>query len=479
MLRNVLLLIPTLIYIAALGRFSAASDYAQALASAKRATAFLTNQVAERGGYLWKYSADLKLREGEGIVNSPTVWVQPPGTPSVGNAFVELYKASGDLQFLFAARQAADALRLGQMRSGGWQASVEFEPDNRREWAYRSQPISEKAKDQSSLDDDTTQSALRFLINLDDACEHSDPTVHEMVIYGLSGLLNKGQLSCGGFPQVWTQTKLDPPTEVRHASFPDSWDHEYSGHNQYWYRPTLNDDLAPAVLQTLLLAHTTYADEKYLDAARRLGDFLISAQLPAPQPAWAQQYSFDLKPIWARKFEPPAVTGGESQGAIETLLGIYEATGETKYLKPIPAALEYLSASALPDGRLARFYELRTNRPLYLTRQYEITYDSSDLPTHYSFQVGNRVAKMKRRYSEIVSPKTDIDATRTTSQSSRVDQSTIARLLERQDERGAWISPTPLKYHKIAGPTISMQETVNNLLSLAAFLEQSRPDDAD
>ena len=35
---------------------------------------------------LWQYSDDLTQREGEGRATDTTVWVQPPGTPSVGMA---------------------------------------------------------------------------------------------------------------------------------------------------------------------------------------------------------------------------------------------------------------------------------------------------------------------------------------------------------------------------------------------------------
>ena len=52
----------------------------------------------------------------------------------------------------------------------------------------------------------------------------------------------------------------------------------------------------------------------------------------------------------------------------------------------MPPALAYLKKSLLPDGRLARFYELKTNKPLYFTKTYELTYDDSDMPTHYSFK---------------------------------------------------------------------------------------------
>ena len=374
---------------------------ADAMAAAKRGVSFLTDNVSTQGGYLWRYSSDLSLREGEGVVTTQTIWVQPPGTPSVGEAFVKLYDATKDRQFLDAARAAADSLRRGQMRSGGWQAMVEFEPNRRRKWAYRLDPPRNKAKDQSSLDDDKTQSAIRFIIQLDRALHFEDKQVHEMAMYALNGLINLGQLPNGGFPQVWTRDRSADGKKNTKASYPDSWPRDYQGHNEYWYRYTLNDNLAPDVIETLFLASDVYQDQQYRQAALRVADFLLLAQMPEPQPAWAQQYSFQMQPIWARKFEPPAITGGESQGVIETLMSVYRRTGERKYLEPIPKALDYLENSQLPDGSLARFYELKKNRPLYFTKTYELTYDDSDLPTHYSFKVGSRVGRLRKSFEAL------------------------------------------------------------------------------
>ena len=84
--------------------------------------------------------------------------------------------------------------------------------------------------------------------------------------------------------------------------------------------------------------------------------------MPDPQPAWAQQYNAQMQPAWARKFEPASITGGESQGAIRILMDVYRHTGDKKYLAPIPAALDYLAKSEVSAGRLARFYELKTNQ---------------------------------------------------------------------------------------------------------------------
>ena len=38
-----------------------------ALDAAKRSVSFLTDRVSTQGGYLWRYSSDLSLREGEGV----------------------------------------------------------------------------------------------------------------------------------------------------------------------------------------------------------------------------------------------------------------------------------------------------------------------------------------------------------------------------------------------------------------------------
>ena len=157
---------------------------------------------------------------------------------------------------------------------------------------------------------------------------------------------------------------------------------------------TLNDNVLRDMVETLLLAEETYGGGSYRAAAVKVGDFLLLAQMPEPQPAWAQQYDAGMHPAWARKFEPPAVTGGESQDAIETLMKIYRTTGDKKYLAPIPRALAYLKKSLLPDGRLARYYELKTNRPLYMTRdgdEYSLTYDDSMLPDHYGWKVNARL----------------------------------------------------------------------------------------
>ena len=174
------------------------------------------------------------------------------------------------------------------------------------------------------------------------------------------------------------------------ARYPDyDWKTEGRVKN-YWDYYTLNDGLAGTVADTLIAAHQVYKDEKYRAALEKLGDFLILAQMPDPQPGWCQQYNYEMVPIWARKFEPPAITGWESQDVMETLIKIARYTGEKKYLEPIPRALEYFKKCLLPDGRVARYYEFKTNRPLYMDAKYQLTYDDSAAPSHYGWKQAAR-----------------------------------------------------------------------------------------
>ena len=133
-------------------------------------------------------------------------------------------------------------------------------------------------------------------------------------------------------------------------------------------------------------ASDIYKSDRYLQALKNLGDFLILAQMPTPQRGWAQHYNHQMQPTWARKFEPPAISGDETQETIETLLLIAVATNKRKYLEPILEAIQWLTESTLSDGKLARYYELRTNRSLFMNRSgknYFLTYSDKNLPDHY------------------------------------------------------------------------------------------------
>jgi PelA/Pel-15E family pectate lyase len=364
----------------------------------RKAAAFYHDSVASHGGYVYYYSVDLEQQWGEGIATRSQIWVQPPGTPTVGMAYLKAYKATGDSFFLNAAQEAAEALVYGQLKSGGWTNVIDF---NHRGRVAQYRNGKGGGKNNSSFDDGQSQSAIRLLIHVDNALDFRHETIGEAARFALGALLG-AQFPNGAFPQVWTgQVKRQP---ILKASYPDyDWRNEGRIKN-YWDMYTLNDNVCGYITETLIDAWRIYNDERFMTALKRLGDFLILAQMPKPQPGWAQQYNYEMKPIWARKFEPPAISGDESQEVIETLMEIYRITNDSKYLEPIPRAFTFLKRSLLADGRLSRYYELRTNRPLYMFRQgdvYTLTYDDSKLPKHYGWKVDSRLGEIAEQYNKL------------------------------------------------------------------------------
>lgn len=398
----------------------------------KKAATFYRDKVASHGGYVYYYSLDLKERWGEGKASADTIFVEPPGTPTVGLAYLAAHAATGEKLYLDAAREAAAALAYGQLQSGGWTQVIHFaKPAKGRLGKYRNGKGG--GWNVSSLDDGQTQAALRFLIRADEALAQKDDKVHDAATYGLAALL-KVQFANGGFPQGWRG-----PSEkkaVVKAKYP-AYDWKTEGKiRDYWACYTLNDNLAGTVADTLITAHQVYKDRKYRAALEKLGDFLILAQMPDPQPGWCQQYNDEMVPIWARKFEPPAITGWESQDVMEALIKIARYTGEKKYLEPIPRALKYFTRSLLPDGRLARYYELKTNKPLYMDRKYQLTYDDAAVPSHYGWKQPARLKQIEKAYEAARAGEAAAAGPRAAGELEK----DVRRIIRELDREGRWVT---------------------------------------
>jgi hypothetical protein len=392
----------------------------------KSAATFYREKAASHGGYVYFYSLDLKDRWGEGKASPDILFVQPPGTPTVGMAYLAAHAATGDAFYLDAARETAECLVYGQLQSGGWTQTIHYVKANR--WGkYRNGKGG--AWNVSSLDDDQTQAALTCLIRTDAALGFKHKEIHEAAEYGLNALL-KAQFANGGFPQVWQGPAHDEGAVK--ASFPKGdWKTEGKLKN-YYDHYTLNDGLAGTVAELLVVAHEVYKDEKYTKALAKLGDFLILAQMPDPQPGWCQQYNFDMVPIWARKFEPPAVSGWESQDAMNTLVRIARVTGDKKYLEPIPPALKYF-AKHVKDGTVPRFIEFGTDKPLYMDAAYQLTYDPANAPTHYGWTQPARFDRIEKAYESAKKGEAEANP-------KGVSADDVKKVIAALDADGRWVS---------------------------------------
>ncbi len=395
----------------------------------RRAAGFYAEKVATHGGYVYYYSPDLSGRWGEGKATVDQVWVQVPGTPAVGAAFLTAFEATGDAFYLKAAEGAAEALLYGQLASGGWTNAVDFDPKGSQVSLYRNGKGDKKGKNFSTLDDGITPGVLRFLMRLEKVSPNGVSGLKEGIDVGLKALL-EAQFPNGGFPQGWTG-----PVEKRavvKAKYPDyDWRTENRIKN-YWEHYTLNDGVCGQVAWLLEEAVRLRGDVRCKEALVKLGEFLLLAQMPEPQPGWAQQYDPEMRPIWARKFEPPAMAGRESEDAMLTLIRIAKLTREARFVAPIAAGRAWLERSMLPNGKLSRYYELQSNKPLYMTDDYELTYDDSKLPKHYGWQNESRLKEIDAALAGL-RPGGEVVKARPT-------EGEVRAILGALDAEGKWVS---------------------------------------
>jgi hypothetical protein len=368
-------------------------DPADVIAAMVKAAHFYRSQLAVAGGYAKSWPEDLATSVGDNSSSPTLTTTQPPGTPAMGMAFLRAYQVAGEPVFRQAALEAAQHLSWIQLATGGWRGDHDLAPGEARQLHYRrdleaGDTSRGKRHAEASLDDGKTESPLLFLLELVHTPGFEEETgLRRALDFGFNGLL-AAQAPNGGWPQRFSEP-ADPEAPVAPATVPGDWprqwpEAEYGGHY------TLNDGNILRIVRLLLRAHELAGegDPRFLAAARKAGDFLLLARLPDPHPAWAQQYDRDMKPAWARRFEPPAASSAESVGALNALLDLWLATGDSRYREPLEPVVAWLESARLPDGQWARFYELGTNRPVYCAREtYELTYDDTDLPNHYSFKV--------------------------------------------------------------------------------------------
>ena len=161
------------------------------------------------------------------------------------------------------------------------------------------------------------------------------------------------------------------------------------------------------------------------------------------------------------------------------LLMLYRRTADRRYIEAVKTALGYYQTCVRADGKLARFYELETNRPLYFTKQYELTYSDADTPTHYGFIVDSSLDKIASELEELA--KLPVDQLWKPSLPKPPKPSTklaaaAATLIGSLDSRGAWVEPGNMTTHKDSNVTtiIDSKTFIKNLRMLATYIASTR-----
>jgi PelA/Pel-15E family pectate lyase len=374
----------------------------QAIAAMKRATAFMTGTVAVHGGYVWSYLPDFSRRWGEMEARSTMIWLQAPGTASMGHAFLDALHATGEDFFYRAAEQVAGALLAAQHPAGGWHYIHDFAGEKSlREWydtvgrnGWRLEEY-QHYYGNATFDDSTTKDCAEFMLRL--YLEKRDPQYRASLDRTLAFVL-ASQDPSGGWPQ-----RYPPAGEFSKNGLPD-----YTGFI------TFNDGVTAGNVELLITCYQALDDEKLLPAIRRGMEVFLATQQPAPQPGWSLQHTTDLKPAGARSYEPPSLATHTTAACIGKLIDFYYLTGEAKYLARLPEALDWLDAVKLPPntpgarGSHPTFVEVGSNRPLYIHRtgsnaingRYFADHDPRHTIGHYSSFRTIDTAGLRVRYAQ-------------------------------------------------------------------------------
>ncbi|MCE5251357.1 pectate lyase [bacterium] len=410
------------------------------------ATDFMMNKVSCHGAFVWAYLPDLTEQWGEVPAKRTMVWVQG-ATPQVGFMLLDAYEATEDTRYIGYAKRLADALVYGQLPAGGWDYYIDFDPSGIQKWyddvlskCWLWEEFYHYAGN-CTFDDDVTAGATRYLLRLYMAT--IDPAYKTPLVKALDFIL-ESQYPNGAWPQ----------------RYPLKYDFNFEGHPDYTSFYTYNDGVIFNNIYLLLEAWEKLGNEAYRNAALRGMDFVVISQMASPQAGWCDQYDTSMRPAQARSYEPAAISSSATVECIRNLENFYMITGDKRYLRGIPDALEWLENSYLPENQKtnknvthATFYEPGTNKPLYAhcegsgveTGHVRIDSIPGNFMPGYGFQTIVNVQELKQEYRRVSSltpeqAQAEYQSKKPESASHRPDPDTVQKLIQSLDDRGAWIS---------------------------------------
>jgi PelA/Pel-15E family pectate lyase len=371
----------------------------------KRAARFMRERVAYRGGYVWSYLPDFSRRWGEMEAFPTMIWMQPPGTATVGHLYLDCYHATRDDFYYQAALDVADGLIAAQHPAGGWNYLYDFAGEaSTRRWydtigknGWRLEEFHHYYGN-ATFDDAGTSEASQFLLRL--FLEHRAPRLRAPLERAISFVLNS-QYENGGWPQ----------------RFPLTTEGGLHGRPDYTHQITFNDDVAGENIKFLLMVYQTMGDARALAAIRKAMDVFVATQQPAPQAGWGLQHDArTLAPVGARTYEPEALVTHTTANNITQMLNFYEWTGDARFIARVPEALAWLDSVRLADDAVqvaGRHYptyiEIGTNRARIVHRrgsnvvngEYFWNYDVAKPIRHYGQWRNIDAAALRVRYERL------------------------------------------------------------------------------
>ena len=282
------------------------------------------------------------------------------------------------------AVRIADNVLAYQDKSGGWPKNIDMaqmlsEADRdriREEQAKRG-----KTPNNITIDNGATHTQMRYLARVYNGTGYE--RFKESFLRGI-GYLLEAQYDNGGWPQY------------------------YPLREGYYEQITFNDGAMVGVLEILRDITEGHQDFAFVDMGRHAQieasftrgiESILRMQVRqnGKLTAWCAQHDKNtLEPTWARAYEPPSLSGGESVGIVRFLMSIEAPSPEI--IASIEGAVSWFQEVAIhglryerfsdekgkrdrrvvsdPDASLlwARFYELGSNKPIFLGRDSIVRY---------------------------------------------------------------------------------------------------------
>jgi PelA/Pel-15E family pectate lyase len=377
---------------------AAAQPRDETLRTMRRATQYMVEHVATEGGYVWSYLPDRSRRWGEIEAYPSMIWVQPPGTATMGHLFLDAFHATGDPYYWRAAEAAAGALIRGQHRSGGWNYFIDFAgPASTRRWystigrnAWRMEEF-QHYSDNATFDDAGTAEAMQLMLRM--YFERREARYRAPLDRAIAFVLDS-QYPNGGWPQRWPAVR---------------------GYPAYADYITFNDDVAAENIRFLLMVYRSLGEARVKPAILRAMEVFLVTHQPMPQPGWSLQHTLDLKPAGARSYEPLSLATHTTAANVRHLLNFYRMTADPRFLARVPETLDWLETLRLPPDPARRgrdfptFIELGSDRALYVHRRgsnvvngaYYWDYTPEAVLGHYGAFRAIDIPRLRRDYERL------------------------------------------------------------------------------
>ena len=212
---------------------ASSADRSRVLETMKRATTFMVDTVSVQGGYVWSYLPDLSRRWGEMEARPTMIWIQPPGTATMGHLFLDAYHATSDDYYYRAAEKrgrradpgAASGRRLelrGRLPPASASLRAWYDTVGKHGWRLEE---FQHYWGNATFDDAGTAEAARLLLRL--YVEKRDPKYRPALDKAIQFVLDS-QYPIGAWPQRYPlRHEFATPGKPDYTSF-----------------PTFNDDVA-------------------------------------------------------------------------------------------------------------------------------------------------------------------------------------------------------------------------------------------